>query len=125
MLVSHAPPLIARHGTCAKPWAMRTVREAASLRERSPTQLAARIDTPVLLIQGTDDYTVPVAQGLAMNAALTRAGKSVRYVEMKDMGHSGWTDRQHAQVLRELDAFLAKYLAPAPTTAASAPPHAP
>lgn len=100
-------------------------RDAASLRERSPTQQAAHIDTPVLLIQGTDDYIVPVAQGRAMNAALTRAGKTVRYVEMKDMGHSGWTDRQHAQVLRELDAFLAKYLGAAPTAAASAPPHAP
>ncbi len=47
--------------------------------------------------------------------ALTAAGKPVRYVEVKGMGHGPSTDEQTTRVYGEIESFLALHLA-APAT---------
>jgi len=65
---------------------------------------------PVLLAHGTDNRAVPLRQGRRMAEALRKAGRTHRYIELKDEDHllsHGDTRLQH---LRELDAFLDEQL---------------
>ena len=54
--------------------AIRT-RTKQRLREVSPLAQAASIKIPVLLIHGSDDFIVPIAQSKAMKKALDKAGR--------------------------------------------------
>ncbi len=76
----------------------------------SPARAAERIKVPVLLIHGTDDTVVPISQSVAMDAALTRAGRPHQFVILAGEDH--WLSRSETRiaVLRELEAFLAKNL---------------
>lgn len=78
----------------------------------SPRRQAQAFRAPVLLIHGDEDDIVPVAQSRAMNAALREAGKSVRYVELKDEGHHLREYESRVTLYKELDAFLAQHLPP-------------
>lgn len=54
-----------------------------------------RVETPILLFQGTRDKDVPVAWGDALDAALTDAGVDHEYVRYEGEGHEfgpRWTD---------------------------------
>jgi len=82
-----------------------------ALEAKSPERMAARFTAPVLLIHGDSDPTVWVEQSRHMNAALKQAGKSVRYVELPDVGHSGWPSSVESQVLTEIESFLGEHLA--------------
>jgi dipeptidyl aminopeptidase/acylaminoacyl peptidase len=68
--------------------------DKAMLEARSPVRLATAVKVPVLLIHGEDDGVVPVEQSEMMDKALRKAGKDVRLVKLKDVGHSpdrdGW-----------------------------------
>lgn len=62
--------------------------EAESLYiERSPLTNAARIDVPVLLLQGADDRVVPPAQSEAIRDALLAHGVDHEYVLYPGEGH--------------------------------------
>lgn len=76
----------------------------------SPINLAARIERPVLIMQGAKDVRVRVAQSRAMAERLKSAGKDVRYVEIEDMGHSLGYWAHHLMVLRKSENFLAECL---------------
>jgi dipeptidyl aminopeptidase/acylaminoacyl peptidase len=88
-------------------------RDVERLRAKSPTRLAAAISIPVLLIHGTDDEVVSVEQARKMKRALEGAKKSVRYVEIKYMGHGPALDRETQQVLTEMGTFLDANIGPA------------
>jgi dipeptidyl aminopeptidase/acylaminoacyl peptidase len=83
-----------------------------AMRAHSPRRLASRVTAPVLLMHGKDDTVVLPEQSKVMLDALRDAGKSVRYVELKDEDH--WLSRAptRLQMLRELEAFLAEHLGP-------------
>ncbi len=53
----------------------------------SPITHADANDAPVLLVHGTEDLTVDVAQSTAFRDALSAAGASVAYVELAGAGH--------------------------------------
>lgn len=53
----------------------------------SPIGSAAAFSAPVLLIHGRDDTVVPIGQSRSMEAALKRAGKDVKLVELKAEDH--------------------------------------
>jgi len=80
---------------------------------RSPARAADAIKAPILLIHGESDTVVPVQQARTMKTALERAGKSVQFVQLTGEDH--WLSRSETRlrVLTELEAFLAKNLAPA------------
>lgn len=89
------------------------------LREISPVVLAARADAPILLIHGSDDTVVKIAQSDEMEAALKAAGKPVERVTLKGADH--WLLEQDTRIamLKASVAFVQKYnpADPAPQTA--------
>ncbi len=84
--------------------------DAAMLQAASPCRRAGGLAAPVLLIHGKDDDIVPVEQSKIMRDALKKAGKPVEYLEIKDMGHGGWTPQQSMTVLSKAIDFLAPRL---------------
>ncbi|MCA8901696.1 MAG: S9 family peptidase [Hyphomonas sp.] len=53
----------------------------------SPINSVDAFQAPVLLIHGKDDTVVPIEQSRVMEAALTKAGKQVSFVQMKGEDH--------------------------------------
>lgn len=84
-----------------------------SIRAVSPALLADRVTAPVLLMHGTDDTVVPIDQSRRMERALTRAGREVRFVELRGDDHYLSDAETRIATLRELEAFLAEHLGPA------------
>lgn len=84
--------------------------DRARLEATSPVRRAEGWRTPTLLIHGTRDELVPYVQSRDMERALRRAGADVRLVELEDEGHNGWRSKTEAQVLAEMETFLARHL---------------
>ncbi len=80
------------------------------LREVSPSQIADRIKIPILLIHGTQDNVVPIAQSRAMKKALEKSGRRTELIELKNEGHSYWSDETEIRALSSIDAFLWNHL---------------
>ena len=81
------------------------------LRATSPALQAARIRAPVLLVHGTLDRSVPVAQSQQMADALRSAGKTVRYVELDGGDHHLSRQAHRLTFFQEMEAFLDQHLA--------------
>ena len=80
--------------------------DAAALQAASPRLRAAEIRIPVLLIHGTADGIVPIEQSRIMKAALDKAGKPVRLLEIEAEGHSYWSTQNEIKALDATIAFL-------------------
>ncbi|MCD8154321.1 MAG: alpha/beta hydrolase [Clostridiales bacterium] len=61
---------------------------------------------PVLIVQGTEDTTVPVTVSDRFYDALTEAGIEVRYEKVDGMGH----DTHNAAIIPICDSFLKEYI---------------
>jgi dipeptidyl aminopeptidase/acylaminoacyl peptidase len=72
----------------------------------SPADHADQIKCPVLLMHGSDDYTVRVDQGEEMNRALQHEGKKVTFIAIKGETHYMQTTATRVRVLTELERFL-------------------
>jgi dipeptidyl aminopeptidase/acylaminoacyl peptidase len=85
--------------------------EAAPLyRERSPVNQAAKINVPLLVLQGDRDTTVPKAQADALVDALRRAGSTVEYHVYEGEGH-GWSKPETvADELERAEKFLTRWI---------------
>ncbi|ESQ92501.1 hypothetical protein ABAC460_03120 [Asticcacaulis sp. AC460] len=75
----------------------------------SPVRHADTIAVPVLLIHGKDDVVVPFDQSDGIYQALSKAGKPVELVQLKQEDH--WLSREpsRVQTLETLIAFLQKH----------------
>ncbi|MCR5878104.1 S9 family peptidase [Phenylobacterium sp. J367] len=82
-------------------------RDAEKLRLASPRRCAEAIKAPVLLIHGLEDQVVPMEQSRLMAQALRAAGKPVEHLEMKDVGHRGWTPETLRQIVERSAGFIA------------------
>lgn len=80
--------------------------DAARLVAASPARRAEAYPAPVLLIHGDKDDIVPLAQSKLMRDALKKAGRRGDYLEIKDMGHRGWSPQESQKVLTRAIAFL-------------------
>jgi len=81
------------------------------LRETSPVFHAQEMRTPLLLMHGMMDRSVPVSQGRAMAEALRSSGKSLyTYVELPAADHILHREEDRQRVFSELEAFLGQYL---------------
>lgn len=87
--------------------------DAERLRAVSPALLAERVQIPILLIHGTDDTVVPIAQSRRMRDRLNAERKTVRYVELSGDDHWLSDAPTRIQMLREIETFLAENLRPA------------
>lgn len=85
--------------------------DEAMLVAASPRRRVAEIVCPVLLVHGTDDRIVPVAQTRRLNAALSGAGKSVEFVEVNDAGHADWENDKEQELMARYVALLGRVLA--------------
>jgi dipeptidyl aminopeptidase/acylaminoacyl peptidase len=73
---------------------------------RSPISQVARIETPVIILQGLRDAVTPPAPVTAMVEAIRKRGGDVEYVAFEDEGHGfGWA----SSIVRSLDAEAAFY----------------
>jgi acetyl esterase/lipase len=82
-------------------------------REASPVFHAAKSNAPILIIHGTRDEMVPIAQAEELNDALTKAGGNVKFLRL-DSDHMFHEPLAHRQLALETQAFFERYLAPAP-----------
>lgn len=85
--------------------------DAQKLRDTSPVHQASKIKIPVLLIHGTEDFVVPIAQSRAMKKALEKAGRKTELIEFEKEGHSYWSHND-MYALSAIDEFLWKHLGP-------------
>lgn len=84
---------------------------------KSPARNAAAIRAPILLLHGSEDTTVPIAQSQIMARALTAAGKKFQFVELPGDDHFLSSSAMRVRALSELEKFLAPYLGPTAETA--------
>jgi len=63
--------------------------KADAARAASPVTWASKDDPPFLIIHGSEDATVPYAQGEAMNAALKQASVNATFITVDGAGHGG------------------------------------
>jgi dipeptidyl aminopeptidase/acylaminoacyl peptidase len=87
-------------------------RDEQRLREVSPLTQADKIKIPILLIHGSDDYVVPIAQSKAMKKALDKFGKKTELITLEDEGHSYWTADNEILTMSAIDNFLWQHLGP-------------
>jgi dipeptidyl aminopeptidase/acylaminoacyl peptidase len=81
-------------------------------RDRSPLSRASEIRAPVLLLHGSDDRTVPVAQSEEVAAALRANGATVERHVYEGEGH-GWSRAATiADEAERIDAFLSRWVLP-------------
>lgn len=84
--------------------------DRARLEATSPVRRVDGWRAPTLLIHGEFDDLTPYDQSRDMERALKRAGVDVRLVELEDEGHNGWSSKNEALVLTEIETFLARHL---------------
>lgn len=89
-------------------------KDKAKIDAISPANAAANFKAPVLLIHGVDDTVVPFAHSTKMEAALKKAGKSVRLVKLKGEDHWLSVSDSRLQTLIELDRFVTETIGPRP-----------
>jgi len=80
------------------------------LAERSPLHQAARIEKPLLVIQGTNDPRVKQSESDQMVAALKHSGIPVTYVVYPDEGHGFVRAPNRVSCNALIELFLARHL---------------
>ncbi|MBN1551923.1 S9 family peptidase [bacterium] len=84
--------------------------EYDKLMDRSPVKHAHRATGPLLLIHGENDQRVPVDQSRQMAAAMEKAKKPYRYVEIPGQGH-GWLGlNENLTYFKELFEFMNEFV---------------
>ena len=82
------------------------------IRAVSPALQVSKIKIPILLIHGTEDSIVPIAQSRTMKKALDKAGMKTELIELEKEDHGGWEIFNEIRVLTAIDQFLWKHLGP-------------
>lgn len=80
----------------------------------SPARLADRIQRPVMLIHGEDDYVVPIEQSEFMEKAMKKAGKPYEFIRLPDSAHSYRSDEDEKTEYEALRRFLGTHLPVSP-----------
>lgn len=96
--------------------------DMALLVERSPTHLAKRIDTPVLLVQGGRDRLVSSEHFKSMQAALEKAGKTYEVYSSPGETHGFFADKSRDEYYRRVMGFLSRHLKTKQTSQRNAVP---
>jgi len=80
--------------------------------ENSPLFYLDRVQTPILLIHGDADQTVPVSESRMAFQSLRRLGKEVTLAEYQGEGHAParWTYRNQVDFCNRVIAWFDKYL---------------
>ena len=85
--------------------------DSTDLKARSPYYAADAITTPLLLVHGDEDRSVPVSQSRDMAEELEDSGHDdFRYVELESGDHYLSIQKNRHRFFSEMDQFLATYL---------------
>jgi dipeptidyl aminopeptidase/acylaminoacyl peptidase len=87
-------------------------------RKGSPVTYVTRGDAPTLILQGTKDPRVPLAQTTRMIDAMTKAGVPGRADLIVGAGHGGWSAAEQERTRRESIAFIEETLTVKPASPA-------
>ena len=82
------------------------------LKQHSPTNLAAQIKVPILLIHGGADRRTPLAHATAMRKALKQAGNEPEWIYKANEGHGFYDEKNSLEAYQAILNFLDKYIAP-------------
>lgn len=82
----------------------------ALIRERSPVNMADRIATPLLIVQGANDPRVKQAESDQMADAMAANGVPVTYLLFPDEGHGFVRPDNRLAFSAKAEAFLARHL---------------
>ena len=85
-------------------------RDAETLVATSPLRHAARIDRPILNIQGGNDPRGMQAQNDELVERLRNAGRVIEYAVIQDQGHGASSITGQSDVIRRVEDFLERYL---------------
>ncbi len=80
------------------------------LRARSPVYNADKIQVPVLLIHGKEDWRADFDQGTRMKAALQKNNKQVEWLALSREGHGIYEEKTRAEVYTRIVGFLDAHL---------------
>jgi dipeptidyl aminopeptidase/acylaminoacyl peptidase len=80
------------------------------LTDKSPLKNAAKVERPLLIIQGTGDVRSAADQSDNMVAALRAAGKPVEYMRISGMGHGSTYWPHNLRIYRKTEDFLSECL---------------
>jgi dipeptidyl aminopeptidase/acylaminoacyl peptidase len=94
--------------------------DSADLQARSPVNLADRIEVPVLLIHGKEDWRADYKQAKRMRSALESNTKPFEWMSLSREGHGVYDEETRREVYERILAFLDKHLSSAALTVRSA-----
>jgi dipeptidyl aminopeptidase/acylaminoacyl peptidase len=83
---------------------------AALYRTGSPITYAEQITTPTLILSGTADITVPIAESFALYHALSTRHVPVRFIGIPGAPHSPHDPVHRERYYRAIDKWVVKYL---------------
>jgi acetyl esterase/lipase len=72
----------------------------------SPVTYVTKDDAPILIVHGTEDFLVPIAQGEALYEAVKKAGVEATFIKMDGGGHGIGGQ----EIARRVTAFFDKHL---------------
>ena len=84
--------------------------DKAQLEKDSPSENAAAVGIPVLLVHGDLDWKVQIDQSKKMESALKKQKKDYKAVYIKGAGHELDRKSDRVTLLKEVEAFLQKNL---------------
>jgi dipeptidyl aminopeptidase/acylaminoacyl peptidase len=91
-------------------WRVTGGKKKKELRKISPVFQAKRINSPLLLVHGTEDDIVYIEQSRLLVKALQKAKKTnFEYIEIQGLGHSPETQAAENTFLSALESFLTKH----------------
>ena len=85
-------------------------RDAERYRDRSPLTHIAKIEAPLMILQGENDPRVPLSEAEQVVAALRSAGKMHEYYVYKGEGHGFRTRENMIDSVRRAGAWFDRYL---------------
>ncbi|MEP1385077.1 MAG: S9 family peptidase [Paraglaciecola sp.] len=83
---------------------------SSDLASRSPINFVEKINTPLLIMHGVEDRSVPIDQSRKFVKELQAKGKAFRYVESTLGDHHLKLSEQRHEFFVELDGFLTEHL---------------
>lgn len=80
------------------------------LKAQSPVNHVAKLNAPLLLAHGGEDYQVPIAHAQTLKAELERYGKDYEWFVIERAGHGFYEEASRIEYYKAVAAFLKKHL---------------
>lgn len=96
-----------------------------ALKAISPVHQVERIQDPMFIIVGNEDFRAHPEHSRAMRSALQKAGKTVEWMERDYEGHGYFKVENNRALYNQMLAFLDRYIGPKAQAGAAAPASAP